>query len=566
MTDKEITEIKAKQTEWEKKYHEVFEEERKKEFRTDDGIPVKRIYTPADLEEKSFNYLNDLGFPGDYPFTRGLESTVYRGQIYFIGQYLGASTVEETNVFYKDMLFNRGQDEFHVAFDVASIVGYDSDDPRAKHDVGKCGMAVDSLQDMEILFDGIDLGKIYCLYVFIPLSIIILAMHIATAEKQGVPREKIQLCPQSDILKTYAVSDNPVFPPDAGMRLATDVSTYMARNLPHPRALAFNICIYHYGEAGANRIQQAAFTLASTKAFVKAALKRGVDGDAIGREIAYLGYTNHREFLLEIAKMRAMRRLHAKIMREDFGTKAPRSWHFWVHNANGGIDMTREPLELNQARSAISTLAMALSGTQSIGGATYDEALGIPSAKASRIAILTRYLVAHECGVMDTVDPLAGSYYVEYMTSEIERRAAEEIKKIEDMGGMLEAIKKGYIQAQIAENAFKEQKRIESGDKKTIGLNMFAEKETEERRSYYKPNPKTLASQTAKLQKLRMERDNEKVQAALNKLREFAKKSESDENNLVPHVLDAVKAYATVGEIAGVLREVFGGYQRPVAF
>jgi methylmalonyl-CoA mutase N-terminal domain/subunit len=261
-----------------------------------------------------------------------------------------------------------------------------------------------------------------------------------------------------------------------------------------------------------------------------------------------------------------MRRLYAKIMRNELGAQDPRSWAFWIHSGNGGIDMTREPLELNQARSAISTLAMALSGSQSIGGATYDEPLGIPGARASHIAILTRYLVAHECGVMDTVDPLAGSYYVEHMTSEIERRAAEEIKRIDEMGGMLAAVKKGYVQAQITENAFREQRRIERGEKVTIGLNMFVEHEQEERRNYYKPNPKVLASQTAKIQRLKATRDNEKVEAALNKLREYASKPESDENNLVPHVMDAVKAYATIGEIAGVLRGVFGEYQRLVSF
>jgi len=564
MDKDEIKAIESKQAEWEKKYTEELKKERKKEFCTDDGVPVKRIYTPADLEKIGFDYLNDLDFSGEYPFTRGIEPAASRGKIYDIGQYLGSSSVEETNKLYKQMLA-RGQEELHVAFDVASITGHDSDDPLVKHDVGKCGLAMDSLQDMEILYSGIDLGKVYCLYVFVPFAITILAMHIATAEKQGVPRDKIQVCPQNDILKTYAVSDNPIFPPDAGMRLATDVSSYISRNLPHPHSLAFNICIYHYGEAGANRIQQAAFTLASLKAHVQAAMKRGVDVDAIGSKIAYLGYTNHREFLVEIAKVRAMRRLHARIMKE-LGAKDPRAMHFWVHNANGGIDMTREPLELNQARSAISTLAMALSGTQSIGGATYDEALGIPSARASHIAILTRYLVAHECGVMDTIDPLAGSYYVEHMTSEIERRAAEEIKRIEDMGGMLQALKKGYIQNQIADNAYRTQQRVESGDKITIGLNMFAEKEKEERRDYYKPNPKVLASQKAKLQKLKTTRDNEKVESTLNKLREFAGKPESDENNLVPHVMDAVKAYATVGEIAGVLKGIFGEYRSPVNY
>jgi len=565
MDVKEIEAIKAKQAEWESKYQEAFQEERKKEFCTDDGIPVKRIYTPADMEENSFDYLNDLGFSGEYPYTRGIESSMYRHRVYFIGQYMGHSSPEETNKLYKDILA-RGQEELHVAFDVASIAGYDSDDPRVKHDVGKCGLAVDSLQDMEILYDGIDLGKVYSLYVFIPLAIIILAMHLAVAEKQGVPLEKIQVCPQNDIMKTYSVSDNPVFPPDAGMRLATDVFTYIARNLPHPHSLAFNICLYHHSEAGANRIQQVANVLASAITYSRAALERGLDIDTIAPKIAFLGLVYHREFLVEIAKLRAARRLYAKIMREEFGAENPDSLTMKIHEVHGGIHMTREPLELNQARAAISTLAAALAGVQSIGGATYDEPLGIPSARASRIGILTRYLVAHECGVMDTVDPLAGSYYIEYMTSEIEKRATEEIKRIEDIGGMLEAVKKGYIQAQIAENAFKEQKRIENRDRIAIGLNMFAEKEEEERRDYYKPNPKVLASQTAKLKKLRAERDNEKVQVTLSKLREFAKRPESEENNLVPHVVDAVKAYATVGEIAGVLREVFGEYRSPVNF
>jgi len=554
----EFKQIREEQAQWEKRHQQELLDERKKVFLTDDGMEVKRVYTPADLAAQGFEYQKDLGFPGEYPYTRGIYPQMYRKRPYVVGQYLGHSTVEETNVYYRDII-QKGQEEFHVAWDVASIVGLDSDDPRARHDVGKCGMALDSLQDMEILFNGIDLSKVYVLYVYIPLSIIITAMHIVVAEKQGVPREKISLCPQNDVMKTYAVVDTPVFPPNAGMRLATDVSTYIARNLP--KSLAFNICTYHIGEGGANRVQQLAYTLSSAKAFVKAALKRGVDIDQIAPKVAFLAYVNHREFLLEIAKTRAWRRMWAKIVREEFGAKNPASWQMWMHQANGGIDMTREPLEVNQGRVALATAAAALAGVQTIGGSTYDEPLGIPSKRASYMAILTRYLVAHECGLMDTVDPLAGSYYLEYMTNEIEMEAAKEIKKIDEMGGMLEAVTKGYVQKQITENAYKEQEKIEKGEKLTIGVNCFVDNEEEERRDYYKPNPKVLEQQTAKLQKLRATRDNARVQATLQTIAEYAKRPESDENNLLPHVIEAVKAYATVGEITQVLKGAFGEFK-----
>jgi len=560
--DETIERIKSAQKEWEEKNAEKFKCERKKEFLSTDGIPIKRIYTPADLKERNIDYLTELSFPGEYPFTRGPEPTMYRGRIYRIGQYAGASSVEETNKLYTDLIAH-GQEALHVAFDLPTKNGYDSDDSRAAADVGRAGIAIDSLEDMEILFDGIDLSQYPCtLVITSAVGITLFAMLLATAEKQGHSQAEIAGVMQNDVLTGYGADGIYCFPPEAGMRLAIDICTYCVKHLPNYDA--FNICQYHWGELGANRIQQVAWPLSFAIAYIEDALKRGLDIDDIGPKIRFLTYASCRDFLMEVAKARAMRRLYARIMKERFGAKNPASCMLWAHHACGGIDMTKEPLEMNIVRGAIGTLVCALSGGRSVGGATYDEPLGIPSKKASITAIQTRYLIAHESGVMDTVDPLAGSYYVEYFTSEIEERAAALISKIDEMGGAVEAIRTGYFQHEAVKNAYEIEKRIESGELVKVGVNMFAE-EKEERGDYYQPDVKVRERQSTKLKALRQRRDNKKVKLALDELKVCARKEATIENNLVFPVLRAVKAYATVGEIRSALEEVFGYYPSPTS-
>ena len=563
MPDKETEEIKVAQKKWEEKNAEKFKSERKKEFVSTDGIPIKRVYTPADLKERNIDYLTELNFPGEYPFTRGIDSSMYRGQFYKIGQYAGPSSPEEGNKLFKELAAH-GQEAFHIAYDLPTHIGIDSDDPRALADIGKTGIAINSLEDYEILFDGIDLAKYPCTLVCSSaVSVTLFAMHLLTAERQGHAQAEIGGVVQNDVLTGYGAWGMYCFPPEAAMRLSTDIAAYSVHYLP--KMYAIDVCVNHWSQLGANRIQQIAIPLSNAIAFIEASLKKGLDIDDIGPKMHLLGETNITDFLAEIAKVRATRRLYSRIMKERFGAKNPASCMLRIHNVScGGASLTRVPLEMNIARGAIATLAGALAGVQSVGGATYDEALGIPSAKASITAIQTRYLVAHECGVTETIDPLAGSYYVEYLTSELEERAAEFINKVDAMGGALEAIKSGFFQREVAREAYKTQQQLESGEIVKLGINLFPEeKGAAERRDYYKPNLKVLESQTAKLKALRRKRDNERVKRALDEIRRCAEKEESSDNNLVFPVLEAVKAYATVGEIRNALEDVFGEYRLP---
>ncbi len=559
--DEALARIEAVQEEWEKKNAPEFQAERKKEFVSTDGIPIKRVYTPRDLAEDGFDYLRDLNFPGEYPYTRGIEPTMYRGRIYHIGQYAGSSSPEESNKLFRNLIAH-GQQSLHIAFDLPTKNGYDSDDPKASGDVGRAGMAIDSLGDMEILFDGIDLSKYPCtLVITSSLGITLLAMLLAAVEKQGHTQADAAGMVQNDVLTGYGAGGQYCFSPDIGMRIATDIGAYCVRNLP--KMYAIEICVNHWSQVGANRIQQIAIPLSNAIAFVEACLRKGLDIDALGPRLHMLGETNAVDFLAEIAKVRATRRLYARIMKERFGAKDPSSWTLRIHNiAPGGESLTRVPLEMNIARGAIATLAGALAGMQSVGGATYDEALGIPSAKASITSIQTRHLVANECGVTETVDPLAGSYYLEYLTSELEKRATEFIERVDAMGGAVEAIRSGFFQREVSKNAYEHQRRLESGETIKLGVNLFPEEEgAVERRDYYKPNPRVIESQTAKLKVLRQRRDNEKVKIALRGITESAAQPESSGNNLMVPVLEAVRAYATVGEIRKALQDAFGEYR-----
>lgn len=563
MPDKEIEEIKAAQRQWEEKNKDKFSSERKKEFVSTDGIPIKRAYTPADLKEGNIDYLAKLNFPGEYPFTRGIDASMYRGGLFKIGQYAGPSSPEEGNRLFKQLAAH-GQQSFHIAYDLPTQLGIDSDDDRALADIGKTGIAIDSLEDYEILFDGIDLAKYPCTLVCsTAMAITLMAMHLTTAERQGHAQAEIAGVVQNDVLTGYGAWGTYCLPPEAAMRLSTDICAYCVHVLPeyHP----IDVCVNHWSQLGANRIQQIAIPLCNAIAFIEASLKKGLDIDEVGPKMHLLGEANSIDFLAEIAKIRATRKLYARLMKERFGAKNPDSCKLGIHCiAPGGASLTRVPLEMNIARGAIATLAGALAGVQSFGGATYDEALGIPSAKASITAIQTRYLIAHECGVTETVDPLAGSYYLEYLTSEMEKRAAEFIEKVDTMGGAVEAIKSGFFQREVSKNSYRTQQQLESGEMVKLGINLFPEeKGAVERRDYYKPNLKVLESQKAKLKALRQKRNNQKVEKALDDIKKCAGEKESKENNLVFPVLKAVRAYATVGEIRNALEDVFGKYRLP---
>jgi methylmalonyl-CoA mutase N-terminal domain/subunit len=553
--------IRTAQSEWERRNADALRSERRPEFVSEDGIVIKRVYTPLDLADKNFDYLRDLGLPGEYPYTRGITPTMYRGQMYHIGQLAGSSSVEETNALFKKLIAN-GQQSLHMAFDLPTKNGYDSDHPMSAGDVGRAGMAIDSVQDMEILFDGVDLSRYPCTMVVTnSVGITLLAMLLVAAEKQGHDHSEVAGMVQNDVLTGYGAGGQYAFAPEFGMRIATDIGAYVIRTLP--RMYALEICVNHWAQMGGNRVHQIAIPLSNAIAFVRACLAKGLDIDEIGPKLHMLGEVNSVDVLAEIAKVRATRRLFARIMRERFGAKKPESWTLKIHMiAPGGESLTRVPLEMNIARGAIATLAGALAGMQSVGGATYDEALGIPSAKASITSIQTRYLVATECGVTETIDPLGGSYYVEYLTSELEDRAVAFMKQIEDMGGAVEAIKAGFVQHEVHRNAYKIQQQIDAGEKTKVGVNLFPEEEgAAERRDYYKPNPGVLASQTAKLTKLRAARDNEVVAQCLSRLRDAAAQPSTPENNLMDPVLAAVRAYATVGEIRRALQDVYGEYR-----
>ncbi len=562
MFDKEkLDEIRTEKEKWEKKYQEYFEREKKKIFFTTDGIPVKRVYTPLDLEEKNFDYLRDLGFPGQYPFTRDATSSGYRERSYAIRQQFGASTVEETNRLNREMMASIGQEQMFISSDLPTKFGYDSDDPRIAGDVGRAGLAIDSLEDTMILTEGIDLSKSTVLFTCIPATAMILGLFIAAAEKQGVPLEKQSFHTQNDILQAHIASDEYIFPVKHGMRLAIDAGSFIAQYMP--RSKAFRVCSYHISEAGANRIQEVAIALSEALTYVRAVVKRGIDIDLIAPRIGVQGIIRYRGLLDEIAKTRAIRRIWARIMREEFGAKNPESWAIEVHTGTGGTDLTQDEMEMNILRAGIATLGAALAGVKAVTGCTYDEPLGIPSRHAIETGIKSRHLIADEVGVMDTIDPLAGSYYIECMTTEIEERVREYMERIEAGGGMIAAVENGWLTHDIAANAHKVAKEIEDGQRIVIGLNKFVSEQAKERRSEYKPIitrefGRTLEIQTAKLKRLKEKRDNRKVQKCLEQIRTVAAKEESKDNNLMFPIIEAAKAYATLGEITGALKDVFG--------
>ena len=557
MFDKEkLGDLKASKEKWEKEKLEKLlkkRPERKESFTTGSNEEVERLYTPLDVED--LDYQKDLGMPGEYPYTRGVQPTMYRGRLWTMRQYAGFSTAEESNKRYKYLL-DQGTTGLSVAFDLPTQIGYDSDHPLAEGEVGKVGVAIDSLADMEILFKDIPLDKVSTSMTINAPASILLAMYIAVAEKQGVKPEQLNGTIQNDILKEYIARGTYIFPTEPSMRLITNIFEYCHREMPKWNTIS--ISGYHIREAGATAAQEVAFTLADGIAYVQAAIDAGLQVDDFAPRLSFF-FNAHNDLLEEVAKFRAARRLWAKIMRERFGAKNERSMMLRFHTQTGGSTLTAQQPDNNIVRVAIQTLAAVLGGTQSLHTNSRDEALALPSEDSVRIALRTQQIVAYESGVAETVDPLAGSYYVENLTNRIEEKAMEYIEKIDQLGGAPKAIDKGYIQQEIQDSAYTYQKQIESQERIVVGMNKFQIDEPKPS-GLLKVDPAVGEMQKKKLAALKEERDNAVVTQRLEELREAAQ----GEDNLMVPILNAVKAYATLGEMCGVLREVFGEYQQNI--
>ncbi|RLC83138.1 MAG: methylmalonyl-CoA mutase [Chloroflexi bacterium] len=530
--------------------------ERRERFETHSQIEVKRLYTPLDTAE--LDYIRDLGFPGMYPFTRGVYPTMYRGRLWTMRQYAGYATAEETNARFKYLL-EQGQTGLSIAFDLPTQTGYDADHPMALGEVGRVGVAISSLEDMERLFDGIPLDKVSTSMTINATAPIILAMYIAVAKKQGVDPKVLRGTVQNDILKEYVARGTYIFPPEPSLRLAVDIMEYCSREMP--RWNTISVSGYHVREAGATAVQEVAFTLADGIAYVEAAIKRGLDVDSFAPRISFF-FGAHNNLFEEVAKFRAARRLWARIMKERFGAKKPASWMLRFHTQTAGCTLTAQQPLNNVIRVTLQALAAVLGGTQSLHTNSYDEALALPSEEAVRIALRTQQIIACESGVTDTVDPLAGSYFVENLTNEIEKQAEEYIKRIDALGGAMRAIEAGYIQREIMESAYRYQKEIEAKKRIIVGVNEYVMQEERKALKLLRVNPAVQEQQRARLETLRKKRDNQRVQKLLRDLEEASR----GQDNLMPLFIECVEAYATLGEICDVLRKVFGEYKAPVLF
>jgi methylmalonyl-CoA mutase N-terminal domain/subunit len=554
MFDKEkIDEIEKKKRVWEEKtLNKTLAKfpERKEKFHTTFEEDILRIYTPSDIE--NLNYLEDLGFPGEYPFTRGVQPTMYRGKFWTMRQYAGFGTAEESNKRYKYLL-EQGQTGLSIAFDLPTQIGYDSDDPMSEGEVGKVGVAIDSLRDMEILFDGIPLDKVSVSMTINSTAMILLAMLMVIAKKQEVPYDKLRGTIQNDILKEYMARGTYIFPPKESMDLIVDIFDYGSKTLPKFNLIS--ISGYHIREAGANASQEVAFTLADGIAYVEAAIKAGLDPNEFGKNLSFF-FNAHNNFLEEISKFRAARRLWAKIMRERFGVTDERAMKLKFHTQTAGSTLTAQQPLNNIIRVTIQALAAVLGGTQSLHTNSYDEALGLPTEQAVTIALRTQQIIAHEMGVTETVDPLAGSFAIEKMTSQIEEKAKEYINKIDEIGGMVKAIEIGYPQKEILNSAYKTQKKIEDKEQIIVGVNKY-NSDAEEKVEMLKMDENIEERQIQKLKKLKSERDTNKIEKSLERL----KKAATIRENLFPFVIECVENYATIGEIIKTLKEVYGAYE-----
>ena len=527
--------------------------EQKKEFTTQSFVPVKNLYTPLDTNPNDYN--EKLGFPGQYPFTRGVQPSMYRGKFWTMRQYAGFGSAKESNERYRYLLA-QGQSGLSVAFDLPTQIGYDSDDPMALGEVGKVGVAIDTLADMEILFDQIPLDKVSTSMTINAPASVLLAMYIAVAEKQGVGRDKISGTIQNDILKEYFARGTYIFPPKPSMRLITNIFEFCGNEVPKWNTIS--ISGYHIREAGSTAAQEVAFTLADGIAYVEAAIKAGLDVDEFAGQLSFF-FNAHNDLLEEVAKYRAARRLWAKIMKERFGAKKDKSQMLRFHTQTAGSTLTAQQVDNNIVRVTIQALAAVLGGTQSLHTNSRDEALALPTQDSVKIALRTQQIIANESGAANTIDPLAGSYYVESLTDQIEKDSEEYISKIDAMGGMITAIEEGYVQTEIQKSAYKFHQELERNERIVVGVNKFVD-EDDNPGELLKLNEQIQSNQIEFLNKVRAQRNREEVNQKLSALKTAA----DTDANLIPFIIDAVKSYASIGEICNTMRQVFGEYKERV--
>lgn len=531
-------------------------EDREEKFETVSGMPIKDLYTPLDIED--FDHLRDLGFPGLYPYTRGVQSNMYRGRLWTMRQFAGFGTARDSNQRYKYLL-SKGQTGLSIAFDMPTIMGYDSDHPRALGEVGRVGVAIDSLQDFETLFEGIPMDEISTSMTINAPASIIWAMYIVTGEKQGVRPEQLTGTIQNDILKEYIAQKSWIFPPAPSLRLITDIFEFGYQHVPKWNTIS--ISGYHIREAGSTAGQELAFTLADGFAYVEAGIKAGLNVDDFAPRLSFF-FNAHIDFFEEIAKYRASRRIWARRLKEKYGAKNPRTWLLRFHTQTAGCSLTAQQPENNIMRTAYEALAAVLGGTQSLHTNSMDEVWALPSEKAVQIALRTQQILAYETGVANTIDPLAGSYFVEALTNKMEAEAERYFTEIDRRGGVLACIDQNFFQQEIADAAYRYQQAIDSKQKFLVGVNEFIEQDEKMEIELLKIDPQVEKEQVERVQKLRKERDNMKVHETLDNLRKACAGTE----NLMPYILACVRAYATEGEIIQTMKEVFGEYKEKPVF
>jgi methylmalonyl-CoA mutase N-terminal domain/subunit len=551
----EEREVEMDKKQWlQEKYSTL--EVRNSNFTTISGMQIEPLYTPEDLLD--FEYERDLGYPGGYPYTRGVQTTMYRGKIWTMRQFAGYGTAWETNQRYK-FLLSRGQTGLSVAFDMPTIMGYDSDDPRALGEVGRCGVAIDSLEDMEVLFDGIPLKDITTSMTINGPAAVLLAFYLCVGEKQGASFRELGGTIQNDILKEYIAQKSWIFPPRPSMRLITDILAFCSREVP--RWNTISISGYHIREAGSTAVQELAFTLADGFAYVEAGIAAGLDVDSFAPRLSFF-FNSHMDFFEEIAKFRAARRIWARHMRERYGAKDPRSWMLRFHTQTAGCSLTAQQPENNIVRTAFEALAAVLGGTQSLHTNSMDESLALPTEKAVEIALRTQQIIAHETGVANTIDPLGGSYFIESLTNRMEEEAERYFQRIDELGGVLAAIDQGFFQREIADAAFRYQMEVERKERIVVGVNDFIRPGENLEIEILKIDPEVERKQKERLASLRRRRNSPQVEAALEALKEGAR----GDANLMPLIISCARAYCTEGEIIAALKEVFGEYKEKPLF
>ncbi len=539
--------LNEKRTRWNQRSGDS---ERAGPFITTSGRPIRRVYDPTDLGD--LDYERDLGMPGEYPYTRGIHATGYRGNGWTMRMFAGFGSVEETNARFKYLL-SQGQTGLSIAFDLPTLMGYDTDAPEAEGEFGKCGVAVSSLADMETLLDGIPLAEITTSMTINSPAAIIWAMYIAAAEKRGVPRRKLGGTIQNDILKEFIAQKEYIFPPEPSMRLVVDTIEFGTREMPKWNSIS--ISGYHIREAGATAVQELAFTLADGLEYARWAVERGLDIDEFAPRLSFF-FNCHNDFFEEVAKFRAARRIWAHEMRERFGAKDPRSWWLRFHTQTAGVSLTAQQPELNLIRTAIQALAAVMGGTQSLHTNSMDEALALPSEKAARLALRTQQVIAHESGVANTIDPLGGSFFAEALTKETAEEAYAYLHRIEDLGGVIPAIESGFFQREIADSAYRYQREIDSRERVIVGVNEYVLDEPLEI-PILQMDAQGERRQVERLRRLHRERDDREATRCLRAVEKACR----DEENVMPYLVDAVNASCTLGEICGVMRDVFGAYQ-----